>query len=172
MEAFENIHLAPRLIGFMERALKTRISSRLFNSNALDLLDSASVKVGKLGKQVLDTLMRWNQIFFNCGCPDMPYCDHGVINVNKLLLQLRFNGYGPKAISSYIEKKFGLYAYPGDILRWLESLLHRLEGIQKITAALADYEAENQINVIIGSLEDPAKISIQEERPKLFSHPL
>ena len=172
MEPFENIHLAPRLIGFMEKALKTRVSSRLFNSSALELLDSASVRVAKLDKHVLATLMQWSQLFFNCGCPDTPYCDHGVINVNKLLLQLRFNGYGPKAISSYIEKKFGLYAYPGDILRWLESLLHRLEGIQKITAALSDHDTENQVNLIIGSLEDPAKISIQDERLQIISHPL
>jgi len=171
MEPFENINLSARLTGFIERALKTRVGSRLFNSNALELLDSASVNVAKLDRNVLDLLMKWSQLFFNCGDEDSPYCDHGLQNINKLLLQLRLNGYGPNAIAQYIDKNFGFSAYPGDILRWLESLLHRLEGVNKIVSALDAVDTENQINIIIESIEDPDKV-LKAETLEVFKFPL
>jgi helicase len=172
MEPFEGIHLSPRLIGFLERTLKTKVTSRLFTSSALDLLDQASIKVQKLDPNVLKILMLWNQLFFNCDCKDRPYCDHGLININKLLIQLHLNKYNPGGITQYIDKKFGLYAYPGDILRWLESFLHRLEGIKKVVTALEiESIVQNRIGVMIKSIENP-KVEKNIELTPIFPHPI
>lgn len=166
MEPFEGIHLAPYLMGFLEKALKTRVSSRLFSSNVLELLDSASVRVGKLDKQALNILVRWTQLFFNCEHKDKPYCDCGLVNVNKLLVQLRLEGYTPEAISNEIQRSYGLYAFPGDLMRWLESLLHRLEGIGKVAQAVRADAAE-QVQQVTRQIQNPQP---HKEAPVVVFH--
>ncbi len=158
MDPFENIHLAPYLIGFLEKALKTRVPTRLFTSSALDLLDQASIKVQKLDKAAVELLVAWNKYFFNCECEDSPYCNHGLINVNKLLINLRTKRASPEAIARIIEKDYGLYAFPGDILRWLESIIHKLEGIKKVTSAVK-IDISEKLAVIEGAIQDPNSVT-------------
>ena len=153
MDPFENIHLAPYLIGFLENSLKTRVPTRLFTSSALELLDQASIKVQKLDKAAVELLIAWNKYFFNCDCDDSPYCNHGLINVNKLLISLRTRKASPEAIARIIEKDYGLYAFPGDILRWLESIIHKLEGIKKITSAVK-IDISEKLAIIEGAIKD------------------
>ncbi len=161
MDPFENIHLAPYLIGFLEKSLKTRVPTRLFTSSALELLDQASVKVQKLDKTVVELLIAWNKYFFNCNCEDRPYCNHGLINVDKLLITLRTRKGSPEAIAKIIEKEYGLYAFPGDILRWLESIVHKLEGIKKITSAVK-IDVSEKLEVIESAIQDPDAINEQK----------
>jgi helicase len=156
MEPFENIHLSPYLIGYLEKTLKSHVPTRLFTSSALELLDQASIKVQKLDKTAVEILIVWNKTFFNCECSDRPYCDHGLINVNRLLINLRVKKLSPEAIARVIEKDYGLYAFPGDILRWLESILHKLEGIKKVTAAVK-IDISEKLAIIEDAIQDPDK---------------
>ena len=158
MDPFENIHLSPYLIGFLEKTLKTRVPTRLFTSSALELLDQASVKVQKLDKAAVELLVAWNKYFFNCECEDSPYCNHGLINVNKLLISLRTKRGSPEAIARIIDKDYGLYAFPGDILRWLESIIHKLEGIKKVTSAVK-IDMSEQLAIIEGAIQDPDQLT-------------
>ena len=158
MDPFENIHLSPYLIGFLEKTLKTRVPTRLFTSSALELLDQASVKVQKLDKVAVELLVAWNKYFFNCECEDSPYCNHGLINVNKLLISLRTKRGSPEAIARIIDKDYGLYAFPGDILRWLESIIHKLEGIKKVTSAVK-IDMSEQLAIIEGAIQDPDQLT-------------
>ena len=161
MDPFENIHLSPYLVGYLEKSLKTRVPTRLFTSSALELLDQASIKVQKLDKAAIELLIMWNKHFFNCECDDRPYCDHGLINVNKLLVSLRTQRLSPEAIARVIDKDYGLYAFPGDILRWLESIIHKLEGIKKVTSAVK-IDISEKLALIEEALQDPDKISIEK----------
>ena len=154
MDPFENVHLAPYLIGYLEKALKTRVPTRLFSSSALELLDQASVKVQKLDKAAVELLIAWNKYFFNCDCEDRPYCNHGLINVNKLFITLRMQKLSPEAIARVIEKEYGLYAFSGDILRWLESIIHKLEGIKKVTSAVK-IDLSEKLAVLEEAIQDP-----------------
>ena len=132
--------------------------TRLFTSSALELLDQASVKVQKLDKAAVELLIAWNRFFFNCDCEDRPYCNHGLINVNKLLINLRTQRASPEAIAKIIEKDYGLYAFPGDILRWLESIIHKLEGIKKITEAVK-IDMSERLAIIEEAIQDPNKVT-------------
>lgn len=161
MDPFENIHLAPYLIGFLEKTLKTRVPTRLFTSSALELLDQASVKVQKLDKAAVELLITWNKYFFNCECDDSPYCNHGLINVNKLLITLRTRKASPEAIARIIEKDYGLYAFPGDILRWLESIIHKLEGIKKVTSAVK-IDMSEKLAIIENAIQDPDEVTAEK----------
>jgi helicase len=162
MEPFENIHLSSYLHSYLEKTLKNRISTRFFSSNVLDILDSASVKAQKLDKKSVNFLIQWSQEFFNCGCEDMPYCNHGLINVNKKLLDLRIRGNGPESITRILEKDYGLYAFSGDVLRWIESILYKLEGIKKISLAVnkkVSKEDEIGLDIIEEAIQDPKQVS-------------
>lgn len=136
LEPFESIQLSSQLIGYLEQVLQTHIPSRLFNNSALELLDEASIKVEKLDPKVTTILTTWAKEFFNCNCKDRPYCDDGMININRKLLELRTFGNSPDRIAKIFDRYYSLNIYSGDLLRWLETILYKLEGIEKIATAV------------------------------------
>ncbi|MFW9930123.1 MAG: DUF5814 domain-containing protein, partial [Candidatus Thorarchaeota archaeon] len=164
LDPLENIHLTPKVVGYLERSLQTRVKTRLFNSNALDLVDKVSELVKKLDPKVMQILIKWFQDFFNCKCRDKPDCDCGKVNVNKKLLEYRLLGLSPNAIAKKLNNEYGLYIYPGDLLRWLESILYKLEGIEKIILAL-NHETED-IRIIIRAIQlgiSPEEVQLEEK---------
>ncbi|MHA2105252.1 MAG: DUF5814 domain-containing protein [Candidatus Hodarchaeales archaeon] len=136
LDPLENIQISSRIVGMIERSLQTRVKTRLFNSNALDLIDKMGEVAEKLEPKAIQLLTKWFVELFNCKCKDKPDCDCGKVNVNKKLIEYRLMGLSPSAIAKRMDKEYGLYVYPGDLLRWLESVLYKLEGIQKIAKAL------------------------------------
>ncbi|OLS22936.1 MAG: putative ski2-type helicase [Candidatus Heimdallarchaeota archaeon LC_3] len=136
LDPLENIHISSTIVGLLERSLQTRVRTRFFNSNILDLINKMGEKSDKMEPKALQILISWFQMFFNCKCKDKPDCDCGKVKVNNKLIEYRLLGLSPGRIAKKIDIEYGLYVYPGDLLRWLESVLYKLEGIEKIATAL------------------------------------
>ncbi|HKZ40142.1 MAG TPA: DUF5814 domain-containing protein, partial [Candidatus Hodarchaeales archaeon] len=135
LDPLENIHLSPQIIGFLERGLGTRVKTRLFSSNVLELFHRTSGKLEKLDPKVVGILTGWYKQFFNCKCSDRPYCDCGMININRKLLEYRMDGNSPAIIAKRLSAEHNFSIFAGDALRWLESIIYKLEGVRSIAGA-------------------------------------
>ncbi len=153
MNPFKNALLSPRLQAEMERTLRTTLSPNIFSGTVLDLYAGNGWGQNKPSVYVIDTFGRWANSFLKCKCLEHPFCDCGQINFSKYLAKLRFEGYSPLKVSSMIRKELNILLYPGDVYSWLDSLVHHLEAVQRITAVLKQRELFEQAEYGIRAIE-------------------
>jgi helicase len=153
-----NIYLSKKLHTYLEKTYHMRFSTRLINSPVLDVM-SASLK-GKesteLNKWCLTIFSRWVQNFFICQCQENPFCTHGQEQIGRYLVTERLNGKNISQISTKLSS-FELQVYPGDVLSFLNSIIHELEGIQRIAEVLygKNGKMSKKMSSLITRLEVP-----------------
>ena len=133
-----------------------RFSTSLINSPVLDVM-SASLKgkeATELNKWCLTTFAKWTQNFFTCTCKENPFCVHGSEQIGRFIVNKRLEGKNINQISRSFSQ-FDLLIYPGDILSFLNGIIHELEGIQRITIAIGETKSEKKITLLIDKLEIP-----------------
>ncbi|MGY5856064.1 MAG: DUF5814 domain-containing protein, partial [Candidatus Thorarchaeota archaeon] len=59
---------------------------------------------------------------------------------------------------------FELWAYPGDIYSWLDSLIHSLKAVQRIANVAGKIDLHVQIEDQIASIERPLEKIEQKEK--------
>jgi superfamily II helicase len=115
-------------------AFKGATLDLLFQGEGLEKLDDASQE------RVLD----FTQDFLDCDCQDNPYCGCAERKFMRYLLELRADGLGPEAIVDVMSDDYMLYAYPGDVLSFLDDSVRTLEAIESLASVEGDGEAERQ----------------------------
>jgi helicase len=152
----QNVYLSKKLHKYLEKTYKMRFSTRLINSPVLDVMN-ASLK-GKetttLNKWCLTIFSKWTQNFFNCSCTENPFCMHGPEQVGRYIINERLSGRKIGRISSGF-KGFELLVYPGDVLSFLNGIIHELEGIQRIAKAIEKHDVAEKITLLIDRVEVP-----------------
>ncbi len=168
LEPFESVYLSSKLQGELNRAYNTNFPTRFFSGAVLDIMDvSRTKKPKKLEKWVLDLFAKWILDFFNCNCKDNPFCECGQIELAKKIVELRFTGLKPNNISQLLEKEYQLYIYPGDIFKWLDSLVHNLRAVSRIAEILKKDVLVEQILEIINKIERPNQFGNLLKRKKI-----
>ena len=137
IESFEALYLK-----FAERistALKMPISQRALHGSFLDLLSSVELNdlERKLQKQCLD----FAKDFLRCTCMDAPYCGCPQKNISLKILDLRSEGKSPDEIIDYFSDRYGMYAYQGDLINWLDQIVRYLEAIEAIARVMGKADA-------------------------------
>jgi len=156
ISAPQNIYLSKKLHSYLEKNYHMRFSTRLINSPVLDVM-SASLKgkeATELSKWCLNVFAKWTQKFFSCNCSENPYCNCGAINIGKYLVNERIRGLNINQISASLTY-YELLIYPGDVLSFLNTIIHELEGIQRISNAIGKFKLEKKIEILIDKLEVP-----------------
>ncbi len=156
ISAPQNIYLSKKLHSYLEKNYHMRFSTRLINSPVLDVM-SASLKgkeATELSKWCLNVFAKWTQEFFSCNCSENPYCSCGAINIGKYLVNERIRGLNINQISGSLTY-YELLIYPGDVLSFLNTIIHELEGIQRISNAIGKFKLEKKIGILIDKLEVP-----------------
>ncbi|MFX0150068.1 MAG: DUF5814 domain-containing protein [Candidatus Hodarchaeota archaeon] len=152
----QNVYLSKKLHKYLEKTYHMRFSTRLINSPVLDVMN-ASLKgkeATELNKWCLAVFTKWTQNFFNCDCPENPYCPHGQEQIGRYIVNERLSGKKINQISSNVSR-FELLIYPGDVLSFLNNFIHTLEGIKRIASALGKSRLEKKINLLIDKIEVP-----------------
>ncbi|MFX0014253.1 MAG: DUF5814 domain-containing protein [Promethearchaeota archaeon] len=152
----QNIYLSKKLHRYLEKTYHIRFSTRLIDSPVLDVM-SASLKgkeATELNKWCMDVFSKWIQHFFSCTCLENPYCNHGQENIGRYLVNERLNQRNINQISAGLSR-FELLIYPGDVLSFLNGIIHELEGIQRIARAINEHKIEKMISVLIEKIETP-----------------
>jgi helicase len=154
----QNVYLSRKLHKYLEKTYRMRFSTRLINSPVLDVM-SASLK-GKeatdLNKWCLTVFSKWTQNFFNCSCPENPYCQHGPEQIGRYIINERLAGRKTRRISTDFNR-LELLVYPGDVLSFLNGIIHELEGVQRIAIAINKNDIGKKISLLIDIIEVPKK---------------
>ncbi len=156
MNVPQNIYLSKKLHSYLEKTYHMRFSTRVINSPVLDVMKATlkGKEATELNKWCLTIFAKWTQNFFTCNCPENPFCLHGSEQIGRYIVDRRLEGKNINQISRSFSF-FELLIYPGDILSFLNGVIHELEGIQRISVAIGKNENEKKISLLIDKLEIP-----------------
>ena len=119
--------------------LETSIPKAVFSGATLDLLYDGD-GLAKLDDTTRDRFLEFAEDFMGCDCESAPHCGHPERKFVRYLLELREQGLGPDAVVDVMGDDYMLYAYPGDVLTFLDDSVRTLEAIEE----LADVEGESE----------------------------
>jgi helicase len=168
LEPFENVYLSSKLQEEINSAFRTHMPTRLFSGVFAEISDLTRPKsgAGKLPQWVFGIFGKWTTTFFNCGCRDFPDCDHGKIALGRWLVERRHEGLNPSGLAAVLHDKFELWAYPGDLFSWLDSLIHSLKAVQRIANVAGKTDLSVEIESQISRIERPLQNLEETEESK------
>ena len=120
--------------------LETSIPKGAFSGATLDLLFQGE-SLAKLDDTTRDRVLEFAEDFLDCDCEANPHCGHPEEKFVQYLLELRAEGLGPDAIVDVMGDDYMLYAYPGDILSFLDGAVRTLEAVE----TLADVDGNGEM---------------------------
>ncbi|MCU4926131.1 DUF5814 domain-containing protein [Halobacteria archaeon AArc-dxtr1] len=109
--------------------LETNIPKGAFKGATLDILFRGD-GLEKLDDATRDRVLDFAEDFLDCGCDDNPYCGCPERKFVSYLLDLRAQGLGPDAIVDVMSDDYMVYAYPGDVLSFLDNAVRTLEAAE------------------------------------------
>ena len=118
--------------------LETSFPKSAFSGATLDILFQGE-GLAKLDDATQDRVLDFAEDFLDCDCEANPHCGCAERKFVGYLLELREEGMGPDAIVDVMGDDYMLYAYPGEILSFLESSVRTLEAVE----TLADVEGHD-----------------------------
>jgi len=123
--------------------LETHIPKGAFKGATMDVLFTGE-GLEKLDEATRDRVLDFAEDFLDCDCDNNPYCGCPERKFMRYLLELRAQGLGPDAIVDVMSDDYMLYAYPGDVLSFLDSGVRTLEAVEELAAVEGDDEAREQ----------------------------
>lgn len=140
LESFEDLYLK-----FAERistTLRMQISQRALHGSFLDLLNSADLR--ELENKIQRYCLDFARDFMRCTCREAPYCGCPARNISLRILELRGEGKSPAEIIDDFSDRYGMYAYQGDLINWLDQMVRYLEAIEAVAKVLGKSEAARE----------------------------
>ena len=64
-------------------------------------------------------------------------------------------GLTPRNISNYLIEEYDIYAYPGDIFDWLETFLHNLTAVKRISEVKGMLSLSEEIAATVSRIQTP-----------------
>ena len=140
LEGFEALYLK-----FAERIstkLRMQISQRVLHGSFLDLLGSSDLN--DLERKIQKYCLDFARDFLRCTCKESPYCGCAQKNISLRILELRAEGKSPDEIIEDFSDRYGMYAYQGDLINWLDQMVRYLEAIGTVARVLGKTEAAKE----------------------------
>ncbi|MFB6127200.1 MAG: DUF5814 domain-containing protein [Halolamina sp.] len=123
--------------------LETSIPKGAFKGATMDILYTGD-GLAKLDGATRDRVLDFAEDFLDCDCDDNPYCGHPERKFIRYLLELRAQGLGPDAIVDVMGDDYMLYAYPGDVLSFLDDAVRTLEAVEELADVDGDAETAEE----------------------------
>jgi superfamily II helicase len=124
--------------------LETSFPKPAFSGATLDILFSGD-GIAKLDDASRDRVLEFAEDFLDCDCQGSPHCGCPERKFIAYLLELRAQGLGPDAIVDVMGDDYMLYAYPGDVLSFLDSAVRTLEAAERLADVDDRAEMEEEI---------------------------
>ena len=121
--------------------LETNIPKGAFKGATLDLLFQGN-NLAQLDDTTQERVLDFAEDFLDCDCQSNPYCGCAEEKFMRYLLELREDGLGPEAIVDVMSDDYMVYAYPGDVLSFLDDSVRTLEAVEELAAVEGDEEME------------------------------
>jgi superfamily II helicase len=119
--------------------LETSFPKGAFSGATLDILFQGE-GLANLDEATQDRVLDFAEDFLDCDCQSNPHCGHPEEKFISYLLDLRAQGLGPEAIVDVMSDDYLVYAYPGDILSFLDDGIRTLEAAEQ----LADVDGQRE----------------------------
>lgn len=132
LEFFDSIYY--KYANRIGAALNVNLPSRVFQGASLDILFEGE-NMGKLDVTLRDQLFDFAADFLTCSCRDSPYCGCAERKFSEKIISIRAEGYEPEGIVKKLEHLYGVTAYPGDVLGYLDNVVRNLEAVEMIARA-------------------------------------
>ena len=124
--------------------LDTSFPKSAFSGATLDILFSGD-GIAKLDDASRDRVLEFAEDFLDCDCQSNPHCGCPERKFIAYLLELRAQGLGPDAIVDVMGDDYMVYAYPGDVLSFLDSGVRTLEAAEQLADVDGREKAESEI---------------------------
>ncbi len=113
-------------------AIGVNMSSNVFSGANLDMLFSgAGDELTYLDQKELESILSFSIEFVNCDCKDSPFCGCPEKSFSRWLIEMRIDGLEPREIVERMSA-YGVHAYSGDLLGYLDQIARILESIELI----------------------------------------
>ncbi|CAB48977.1 DEAD/DEAH box helicase [Pyrococcus abyssi] len=152
LSPFENAYLPGFLQREIESAVRGRISSNVFSSSFASVLEELDKIIPEISPNAADKLFLIYQDFFNC--PEEDCTEFAMLMMGKKIVELRRDGKEPSKISEHFRKVYGLILYPGDVFTWLDTLVRKLEAVQRIARVFGKRGAEMEAMIVQREIEE------------------
>jgi len=130
---FDRAYVSERLQKEVQQLTRRRTSVRFFDSDILELLSRPRRRPGRWFREVI---WRITSDLLRCGCRNSPHCDCPPRKLSRVIIDRRTSGMDPDKISSYLFKRYGIEAYPGDIAEYLNNTVRLGEAIARFCDVL------------------------------------
>ncbi len=130
--------------------LEASIPRGAFSGATLDLLFTG--EVDRLDDATRERALAFAEDFLDCDCDANPYCGHPERKFVRYLLERRAEGLSPEAIVDVLGDDYGLYAYPGDVLSFLDDAVRTLEAATSIAGIEGDRETVADLEAAMDDL--------------------
>ena len=111
--------------------VETSFPKSAFSGATLDILFQGE-GLAKLDDATQDRVLDFAEDFLDCDCESNPHCGCAERKFVRYLLELREQGLGPDAIVDVMGEEYMLYAYPGDVLSFLDDSVRTLEAAETL----------------------------------------
>ncbi|MEA1870505.1 MAG: DUF5814 domain-containing protein [Euryarchaeota archaeon] len=128
LETFDSVYF--KNAARISAALKMHIPSRVFQGAAYDIVFSGD-GISALDKDIREQIIAFITDFMVCKHKDAPHCGCAELAFSKRLVEMRCEGRDPGGIVREIGD-YGIYAYAGDVLEYLDHVARNLEAIEMI----------------------------------------
>ena len=137
LEPFNDLFLKAALR--ISSQLGVRISERILHGSVLEIICGEDLH--RLDRKIQDMCFNFSKDFMQCSCIDAPYCGCAERNISMKILEMRSSGASPSEIIHELGERYGIYAYAGDLINYLDQSIRYLEAI----LAIADVFGKTEI---------------------------
>ncbi len=118
-----------------------------FSGATMDILYQGE-GLEKLDEATRDRVLDFAEDFLDCDCEASPHCGCPERKFVRYLLELREQGLGQQAIVDVMSDEYMLYAYPGDMLSFLDDSVRTLEAAEHLADVEDRAEAADRMRTL------------------------
>ncbi|MDM7934352.1 MAG: DUF5814 domain-containing protein, partial [Methanothrix sp.] len=107
---------------------------QVLQGSFFDLISSPELR--SLERKIQDQCLAFARDFMRCTCREAPYCGCVERAVSLRILELRAEGSSPATIIDEFSDRYGIYAYQGDLINYLDQVVRYLEAIEAVADVL------------------------------------
>lgn len=156
LEPFEAVYHSNKLQAELNRMYRTHFPTKFLSGAIFDLFstDFKNIKTKrKLENWVIELFALWMFEFFDCECEESPFCECVQIKLAQKIVKMRQEGKRLHQIAHIFNNVYELNIYPGDLFKWLDTLIHHLRAVKRISSVLSAYEMAEAAQRLIDSIE-------------------
>jgi helicase len=128
----------------MAQTLGVNVSPNVFSGGNLEMFFSGSGdELTYLDEKALESVIAFSIAFIDCDCEESPFCGCPERSFSKWVIEQRMSGYDPSDIVEQMSA-FGVHAYSGDVLNYLDQAVRLMESIEAMATILRKNDIARQ----------------------------